>query len=135
MTPTDTPFHFYTRKMVMSGDLNGASTLFGGRALEWVDQEAAIFAYCQLGFPGHLVTKLISTINFVAPAVLGDIVEIGFRTTAVGTSSITLECDMRNKKTQETIVHIEKLVFVHLVEGKPAPHGVTLETLAVRRAD
>jgi acyl-CoA thioesterase YciA len=124
------PFHFYTRKMVMSGDLNGSSSLFGGRALEWIDQEAAIFAYCQLGFPKHLVTKLISTTNFVAPAFLGDVVEIGFRTTAVGTSSITLECEMRNKKTRESIVHIEKIVFVHLVDGKPAPHGVTVETLA-----
>jgi acyl-CoA hydrolase len=128
----DTPLQFRTRKMVMSGDLNAANTLFGGRALEWIDQEAAIFAYCQLGFPKHLVTKLISTINFVAPAMLGDMVEIGFRTIDVGTSSITLECEMRNKQTKARIVHIEKLVFVNLVNGKSAPHGVTMATLPAR---
>lgn len=120
---------FHTRKLVMAGDLNAANTLFGGRALEWIDQEAAIFAYCQLGYPKHLVTKLISTINFMAPAYLGDVLEMGFRTTAVGTTSITLECVLRNKQTKAEIVHIEKLVFVNLVDGKPAPHGITWDKL------
>lgn len=126
---------FRTRKMVMAGDLNAAETLFGGEALKWIDQEAAIFAYCQLGYPAHLVTKLMSTINFTAPARKGDFIEIGMRTTAVGTTSITIECLMRNKKTKQNIVHIEKIVFVNLVDGVPAPHGVTMDTLADPSAD
>ena len=37
--------------MVMPADLNGAGTLFGGRCLAWVDEEAAIYATFQLKTP------------------------------------------------------------------------------------
>ena len=50
---------FRSRKMVMPGDLNGAGTLFGGRALSWVDEESAIFCVCQLG-THRVVTKVYS---------------------------------------------------------------------------
>ncbi|HIG48218.1 MAG TPA: acyl-CoA thioesterase, partial [candidate division Zixibacteria bacterium] len=39
---------FKTRKLVTPKDLNPHGTLFGGRALEWIDEEAFIFASCQL---------------------------------------------------------------------------------------
>ena len=120
---------FRTRKMVMARDLNAAGTLFGGRALEWLDEEAAIFAYCQLGQPKHLVTKFISAVDFHAPAKLGDVVEIGLRTVAVGTTSITVEAVLRNKVTHEEIVRLDKMVFVHLTDGHPSPHGKTMETI------
>lgn len=116
---------FRTRKMVMDKDLNPAGTLFGGRALEWIDEEAAIFAYCQLKYPGHLVTKLMSTIDFKAPARKGEIVEIGMETVKVGTTSITISAAIRNKRTQQEIVRIAEIVFVNLGEdGKPKPHNV-----------
>ncbi len=35
---------FLTRKLVQPQDLNVRGTLFGGRLLAWVDEEAAIFA-------------------------------------------------------------------------------------------
>ena len=124
------PMGFRTRKMVMSGDLNGAGSLFGGRVLEWVDQEAAIYAYCQLNYPKHLVTKAISAVEFTSPAYLGDFVEIGLRTIALGTTSITLEAMVRNKRTRESIVHVDRIVFVNLLDGRPQPHGVTWESLA-----
>ena len=125
----DQPLIFRTRKMVMDRDLNPAGTLFGGRALEWLDEEAAIFAYCQLGYPAHLVTKAKRAINFMAPAFKGDVVEIGLRTIAVGTTSITLEAVLRNKRSKQDILHLERIVFVNLKDGKPAPHQVTLDSL------
>jgi acyl-CoA hydrolase len=116
---------FRTRKMVMDRDLNPAGTLFGGRALEWIDEEAAIFAYCQLEYPTHLVTKLMSEIDFKAPAFKGDIIEIGMFTKKIGTTSITVSAVMRNKRTQQEILKIEKIVFVNLDStGKPMPHNV-----------
>ncbi len=39
---------FLSRRLVMPNDLNYANSLFGGRALEWIDEEAAIWAICQL---------------------------------------------------------------------------------------
>lgn len=113
---------FRTRKMVKPQDLNPHGTLFGGRALEWIDEEAAIFAACQLG-TNSIVTKLMSTVNFVATAKSGDIVEIGCEVVAVGRTSITLHCAVRNKDTGAMITDVDKIVFVHVdAAGRPTPH-------------
>ena len=114
---------YRTRKLVKPEDLNPRRTLFGGQVLKWIDEEAAIFAVCQLGSPS-IVTKAMSEINFVSTAVLGDIIEFGMDLVSVGTTSITIACDVRNKITKQSIVKIDKIVFVLLDEnGKPKPHG------------
>lgn len=114
---------YRTRKLVKPSDLNPRRTLFGGQVLKWIDEEAAIFAICQLGSP-NIVTKAMSEINFVSTAVLGDIIEFGMDLVKVGTTSITIACDVRNKITKQSIVRIDKIVFVLLDEnGKPTPHG------------
>lgn len=64
---------FLSRRLVMPSDLNYANSLFGGRALEWIDEEAAIYAICQLD-TNVLVTKHIGEISFESPALQGDIV-------------------------------------------------------------
>lgn len=116
---------FRTRKMVMPGQLNGAGTLFGGQALAWIDEEAAIFAACQLG-TSSVVTKFMSQVDFLAPAHQGDLVEIGARLVAVGRTSITISCTIRNKTSGQDIVRVDKVVFVHVDEkGQPTPHGLS----------
>ncbi len=39
---------FRTRKLIKPEDLNAGHTLFGGQLLKWIDEEAAIYAMCQL---------------------------------------------------------------------------------------
>lgn len=116
---------YRTRRLVKSEDLNGAGTLFGGKALAWIDEEAAIFASCQLSSK-NLVTKLISEVNFVSPAYMGDILEIGCDLIKIGETSITVSCTIRNKSTQHEIVKVDKIVFVNIdPETKKAkPHGI-----------
>ncbi|BDS06962.1 acyl-CoA thioesterase [Oceaniferula spumae] len=117
---------FFSRKWIKPEDLNAHNTLFGGRLLAWIDEEAAIYAMCQVDSKS-MVTKFISEINFVSSAKFGDVVEIGFEAIAFGTSSITMRCLARNKNTKQDILTIEKIVFVKLdAEGKPCPHGKTL---------
>lgn len=123
---------YYSRHFVRPCHLNPAQRLFGGQALAWIDEEAAIFAGCQMGTP-LVVTKLMSEIDFVSSAVCGDVVEFGFTVVDIGRSSLTVHCEMRNKQTRELIVKVERIVFVALdAEGKPTPHakaGHTLEEL------
>jgi acyl-CoA hydrolase len=116
--------HFYSRKWIKPEDLNPNGSLFGGRLLSWIDEEAAIFAMCQLGKDRHLVTKFISEINFVSSARQGDIIEMGVAVIAYGKSSITLRAEVRNKITKQIIISIDNIVFVNLDEsGKPVSHG------------
>lgn len=116
---------FFSRKIIKPQDLNAHGTLFGGSVLSWVDEESAIFVTCQLN-KGNIVTKYMSEINFVSSASLGDIIEIGMETVKFGTTSITVRCEVRNKFSKDTIIKIDKIVFVHLGEdGKPTPHGIS----------
>ncbi|WP_299889779.1 hotdog domain-containing protein [uncultured Lacinutrix sp.] len=116
---------FHTRKWVKPEDLNPNGTLFGGRLLEWIDEEAALYTIVQLDNP-KIVTKYMSEINFTSKAVKGDIVEIGMEVKAFGNSSLTLKCEVRNMMTRETIITVDNIIMVNLgVNGKPEAHGKT----------
>ena len=109
----------------MPGDLNGAGTLFGGRCLQFVDEEAAIYAICQLD-THRVVTAGMSAINFTSPAYQNNIIEIGCEVVKFGRTSITLKVVVRNKDTKKDILVVEQMTFVSLDEnGRPTPHGKT----------
>jgi acyl-CoA hydrolase len=124
---------FLSRRLVLPSDLNYANSLFGGRALEWIDEEAAIYAICQLG-TNCLVTKHIGAINFESPALQGDVVEFGINTKRVGKTSITVTCLMRNKDTKQTICLADDIVFVQVdpITKLPTPHHKTIEALELQ---
>jgi acyl-CoA hydrolase len=116
---------FHTRKWIKPEDLNPNGTLFGGRLLEWIDEEAALYSIIQLENP-KTVTKYMSEIDFQSSAKQGDIIEIGIEVLKFGTASLTLKCEVRNKMTRKPIIKIEEIVMVSLDEnGKAKPHGKT----------
>lgn len=104
---------FHTRKWVKPEDLNPNGTLFGGRLLAWIDEEAALYTNIQLE-NSKIVTKYISEINFNSSAKQGDIVELGMSVVKFGKTSITLNCEARNKMTRETILTVDNIVMVNL---------------------
>jgi len=117
--------NYHTRKWVKPEDLNPNQSLFGGKLLQWIDEEAALYAVIQLENK-KVVTKFISEINFVSSAKQGDIIEIGIEVSAFGSTSLTLKCDVRNKMTHQTIITVDKIVMVNLDEnGNPLCHGKT----------
>ncbi len=114
---------FHTRKWVKPEDLNANGTLFGGKVLAWIDEEAALYTIIQLESK-KVVTKYMSEINFMSTAIEGDIVEIGIEVVKFGKSSLNLNCEVRNKMTRETIVTVDNIIMVNLGDnGKPKPHG------------
>lgn len=114
---------FHTRKWVKPEDLNPNGTLFGGKLLAWIDEEAALYTAIQLE-NAKVVTKYISEINFTSSARQGDIIEIGMDVIKFGSSSITLKCEVRNKMTRETILTVDNIIMVNLgKDGKPSAHG------------
>ena len=116
---------FHTRKWVKPEDLNANGTLFGGKLLAWIDEEAALYSIVQLENP-KVVTKFMSEINFMSAAKQGDIVEIGLDVEHFGKSSLVLKCEVRNMMTREKIITIDNITMVNLDEnGKPKLHGKT----------
>lgn len=116
---------FHTRKWVKPEDLNANGTLFGGKLLAWIDEEAALYSIVQLE-NSKVVTKFMSEINFMSAAKQGDIVEIGLDVVHFGNSSLVLKCEVRNMMTREKIITIDNITMVNLGEdGKPNLHGKT----------
>ena len=126
---------FHTRKWVKPEDLNANGTLFGGKLLAWIDEEAALYSIIQLE-NSKVVTKFMSEINFLSSAKQGDIVEIGIRVEKWGKTSLTLFCEVRNKMTRESIIHVDNIIMVNLGEdGKPKAHGKTEVEFVKNRLD
>ncbi len=127
---------FHTRKWIKPEDLNPNGTLFGGRLLEWIDEEAALYAIVQLENK-HIVTKFITEVDFKSSAKEGDIIEIGIEVVTFGKSSLTLRCEVRNMMTRETIITIEKIVMVNLDDAgnTKAHHKTKVEYVSDRLRD
>ncbi|MGB0368047.1 MAG: acyl-CoA thioesterase [Flavobacteriales bacterium] len=118
---------FYSRKLIRPEDLNANNTLFGGRLLSWIDEEAGIYAMSKIG-SAKVVTKFMSEIDFVSSANQRDVIEIGLKFQEIGTTSITFSCEVRNLFTRETIITIDRIVFVNVNdENHPVSHGKTAE--------
>ncbi len=116
---------YQTRKWVKPEDLNANGTLFGGKLLSWIDEEAALFAIIQLK-NNKIVTKFMSEINFMSSARQGDIIEIGIDLVKFGRTSIVMKCEVRNVMTKDVIITVEAITMVNLDSfGRPASHGKT----------
>jgi acyl-CoA hydrolase len=114
---------FYSRRFVKPNDLNVSDSLFGGQLLSWIDEEAAIYASCQMQHD-KVVTKYMSEIDFMQSARVGDILEFGMQVVDSGRTSLTVACEVRKKKSREFVITIDRIVFVAIGdEGKPVPHG------------
>lgn len=124
MSTNESSVEYRTRRIVKPGDLNSANNLFGGRLLEWIDEECGIFALLLPGI-SRVVTKLISQIDFRAPARQGHIVDIGIAIVGVGRTSVTLRAEAFNRSRGVTMLTIDRIVMVAVDEqGLPTPHGI-----------
>lgn len=113
---------YYTRRFVRPNDLNTGNRLFGGQLLSWIDEEAAIYASCQMKHD-RVVTKYMSEINFKRSARLGDVLEFGLEVVDAGRTSLGMRCEVRQKKTLDVVIIIEHIVFVSINDkGVPVPH-------------
>ena len=121
------------RKWVKPEDLNQHDALFGGRLLQWVDEEAAIIAVTQLGTT-DVVTRHMSEIDFLSSAVRGDLLELVFCVEAFGRTSITLSCRVDNAVSAQEVLRLDQIIFVAVGDdGNPIAHGRTDATPGTER--
>lgn len=107
---------YFTRRFVRPSDLNISDRLFGGQLLSWIDEEAAIYASCQMRHD-KVVTKYMSEIDFKLSAKKGDILEFGMEVIKTGRTSLSLKCQVRHKKTKKVVIQVDRIVFVALGEN------------------
>lgn len=116
--------------MVFPEDMNYAGTLFGGKILAEMDKAAAKAARRILYGTNceGAVTVSLDKVDFIAPAHLGDIIELTARINRLGRTSIEIHVHVSKENhlgSVETICQAT-FVFVSLKEGKPFPHQCML---------
>lgn len=108
--------------IVMPMHINAASHLFGGQLMEWIDVVAAVVA--KRHTQREVLTAAVDHLSFLAPANLGDTVELIGRVTYVGNTSleVCVESYVEHIGRQEKplLVNRAYLTMVALDEkGKP----------------
>lgn len=78
-------------EILMPGDLNGYSRLFGGRLMEWIDVVAAVVARRHSGC--EVTTASVDNLEFQAPAFANDTVVLEGCITCVGRTSMEVRVD------------------------------------------
>jgi len=117
------------RKLVMQSDLNPGGRLFGGDLLRWVDEAAALYAFCQLR-SYRVVTLKLSESIFKIPVELGDFLEFDCTVLKFGKTSLTIHVSVCTKIIRNMDVRREvfatDVTFVSIdADGTPVAHGCT----------
>jgi acyl-CoA hydrolase len=111
---------------VFPDDLNYAGTLFGGKILAEMDIAAANTArrmLYHLEYDG-VVTARLDSVDFIAPALLGDIIEMRSIVKRTGNTSMVISVsvlkeDQKGKRANICEAHF---TFVVMKDGKPCQH-------------
>lgn len=109
--------------LVMPNDTNPLGTLFGGRAVEWMDIAAGLAAM-RLSHK-YAVTASIERLDFRVPIVSGDIAVVEAKVISVGRSSLVVNVDVFRDDPQDSIKELCTSGLFHMVvldaNRKPAP--------------
>lgn len=115
---------YLSSRVCMTKDLGIHGNCFGGVLLSFLDENSAVFA-AEICDDPHVVTRNISNVDFVAPVKVGNIIKIYGKIKRFGTTSMTLEMEIRKHNVhtegESTAVRAE-LTFVKIDdEGTPIP--------------
>jgi acyl-CoA thioesterase YciA len=110
--------------VVRQEHLNQYGNLFGGRVLSVIDELA--FVACARTYPeNNFVTRAVENAAFIAPAILGDLLEFNFGIEKVGRTSVRVRVEMIicNGKTGEKSKSFDGCVIMVCVDadGKATP--------------
>ncbi len=116
-------------QILMPEHINGASRLFGGKLLSWIDVVAAVTARRHSGY--DVTTACVDHLQFLAPAHMNDTVLLTGRITWTGRTSMEVRVDTYTE-TRGVRKHVNRayLVMVAIDENEnPAPvPGLVLES-------
>lgn len=111
-------------KLVLPGDTNHHQSIFGGRVLAYIDEIAAIAAMKHSG--GEVVTAAIDSVDFISPAMLGEVMESEAMVTSTGRTSMEVYVRVvsRNLATLEERLTTESFVTIVAIDENGKPRAV-----------
>lgn len=115
--------------VVMGADLNHHGTLFAGQGAKWF-VEAGFIAAANLTAPPNIVCVNIHGMLFKRPVPAGTIIRYESKVVLTGNTRLISYVKVVKSKNEEFIVD-GFMTFVHVdLQGRPLPHGITLEAVS-----
>ena len=122
-----TPRTLTLRVVTQPKDTNHYGTIFGGVILSYIDQ--ASFVEARRHGQHRWVTASVDRVDFKAPVLVGDVVNLYARTIRIGTKSVTVEIDVEAERftTGEcvSVTHATATMVAVDASGKPIPFRVS----------
>lgn len=111
-------------RIVFPGDTNHHTSIFGGTLLAYIDEIASIagMKHCR----GEIVTASVDSVNFLAPAFAGEIIELEAVVIATGRTSMDayVKVKAQNVKTGEERKTLEAYVTMVSIDDNGKPREV-----------
>lgn len=118
---------------VMPKDNNYANTLFGGKLMYEMDYAGVKVVRRALYGTGHdgVVTACVDRVDFLKPAVTGDIITMTAQIKTFGSSSIQVRVTVNRESVHGEVEKVcaSNLTFVAIKDGKPFKHQLNFEKL------
>ncbi|WP_371362604.1 hypothetical protein SRRS_37310 [Sporomusa rhizae] len=116
-------------RLVKGGDLNHHGTLFAGRGAEWF-VEAGFIAAASLTSPESTVCVKIHGMVFTKPVRKGSLIRCESKVVLAGRTSLVAYVKIVLHPSEEFIVD-GFLTFINVDhQGKPTPHGISMEAVS-----
>ena len=117
-------------RLVKGGDLNHHGTLFAGTGASWF-VEAGFIAAAALTSPESTVCVKIHGMVFTRPVRKGSLVRLESKIVRVGRTSLVAYVKIILHPSNEFVVD-GFLTFINVdPNGKPSPHGLSIEAVTV----
>ena len=115
-------------RLVKGGDLNHHGTLFAGRGAEWF-VEAGFIAAASLSAPENTVCVKIHGMVFTRPVKKGSLIRCDSKVVHAGKTSMVAYVKIVLHPSNEFVVD-GFLTFINVdLQGKPTPHGISVEAV------
>ncbi len=115
--------HVTTVHLIMPNDVNPLGSLFGGRALEWMDVASGLACMRLCGRPS--VTASIERLDFHVPVLQGEVAFVEAQITSVGRTSMNVRVDMYREQPGSGARTLCTSGVFHMValgaDGRPTP--------------
>ena len=116
-------------RMVISESLNHHGTLFAGKGAEWFVESGFIAASSLTSTEGTVCLK-IHGMQFVRPVKKGSIIRCESKVVLAGRTSLVSYVKILLHPSDEFVVD-GFITFINVdQQGKPTPHGITIEAVS-----
>jgi acyl-CoA hydrolase len=121
-------------RWALPSDMNTQNVLFGGRLLEWVDQDASMACYKILKPETQLLTAGMDRVSWINPVSVGERLKFTYTLAHIGRSAVTVYVTVESQTQKQVFRGLVSLVCLSYTKT-PSEASAWLKTELKGTAD